>query len=46
MDWLTQLTSDPHTAYVATAFGLAFALLGVEVLLLRRRYRAVSAPAP
>jgi len=46
MDWLTQLASSAHAVYVAAAFGLAFALLGIEILLLRRRWQAASGARP
>jgi heme exporter protein CcmD len=46
MDWLTQISSGGHAAYVAAAFGIAFALLGAEILWLRRRWRAVSGGSP
>ncbi|MDM0065181.1 heme exporter protein CcmD [Variovorax sp. J31P207] len=43
MGWLTQISSGGHAAYVAAAFGFAFALLGAEILWLKRRCRTVSA---
>ena len=41
MAWLSA-----HAAYVAAAFGIAFALLGAELALLRRRWRAAEAHRP
>ena len=43
MGWLTQISSGGHAAYVAAAFGIAFALLGTEILWLWRRWRAALA---
>jgi hypothetical protein len=40
MEWLGRLSADGHSAYVAWAFGFAFAALAAELLVLRRRWHA------
>jgi hypothetical protein len=46
MEWLARLAADGHSAYVAGAFAFTFAVLAAEVLVLRRRWRALQDRTP
>ncbi len=42
MHWNSSLATAGHAAYLAGAFGMAFALVAIEMLLLYRRSRACA----
>jgi len=46
MDGFAQLLSDGHTAYVAAAFGFTALLLALELIALRRRFKAAGVDRP
>ncbi|QCC05462.1 heme exporter protein CcmD (plasmid) [Cupriavidus necator H16] len=44
MNWSALSSFTGHAAYIVGAFGMAFALLAIELFLLARRARAGAGP--